>query len=188
MDWRQKLSNTQDSIRLHLGKVRDLESEYILARKEEIVLGFGVNSKRPFLRSRSIDREIKLSLNAALKKQARFNRDNKTKEVYLVESLVESNPIFVRARALLAQIQKRSDAIKTGQLETVAPLEGGYDPIVELEKQKRANINLVNKLRKTSYAANAQDNAVYDILANATKETICEDTVDVIDIKENIEK
>lgn len=123
----EKLTSMEHGIRRKLGRVALLEPAYALARAEEIALG--ISSRKPFLKSRGIDRQIRLEINAALRIQTKYNKYVKAEQrIYLVESLIQSEAVFVRSKILLQQIQKRSTEIKNGLAAKEAYLFGGYSP------------------------------------------------------------
>ena len=167
MNSTEKLTSMEHGIRRKLGVVAQLEPAYALARAEEIVLG--IPSKKPFLKSRGIDRQMRLEINAAFRIQAKYNKYVKAENrIYLVESLIQSEKVFVRSKILLQSIQKRSDEIKNGLAAKEAYLFGGYSPSASNNEETLAE-QIMREHREKQQKATEEVAQIYmDLLETPT--------------------
>lgn len=161
--------NAEHSIRRYLGKARDLELAYLIAKGEEIALN--ISPRRPFLKSRGIEKQIRLLLNAALKVQNLYNKkmpaDNR---FYLVESLIQEGDVFVRSKIILGLILEHSDKIKAGLRSKDSYYEGGpsapqtsvYLNSPEVQKM----IEIAKATRKDNPVRYRQDNTMAILSGN----------------------
>lgn len=174
MDSFEKLRNVEASIRAYLGHIRNLEVAYAIAKGEEIAMG--ISPRRPFLKSRAILQQLKMTLRKARETQKRYNSTCTVQfRIMLLEKLVLDGDVFVQAKVQLSLINKNAEQQNTAYRTRLKKLqeqsyEEGPTAMSMTKYVDNPEIQKLVKIAKAEYKSPVQQ-AADDIMSMLTPAT-----------------